>query len=1040
MLLLCKYFRKTKWEVKLYMKANIKNGMSLMVLAIAIVVIIILAGMIILMLTDEDLILQAGKTAFVNDVKFFATQLEVYKSEQLPNGHGRFNPKSLQADESSVTYLSVVDNSKTINNLIPALGKATKYDGQFEVVDGELVFVGTDSKYKGWAGEAGIDVADKGEPKITFIAPEQTTVASGTDIAYTVVFTSNVAISEINLTGKVEILDDGGVALSTQPDISIGTPSGTSTDCVRQVVVTITTDNLSEGRYKLKIKAGAATNINNFTNSKDVISSRSFFIDNTGKDIIPPESPVLVASLTSWTNTNVSVTITYSEDTDIKEYSLDGITWLTYTVAVPVTTNNTTVYARATDAAGNQSGINSLIVSNIDKVMPVVSYGTNGESNVQTASTSVTLSDSGGSDINTSTLQYVWDTQNVAEPSSGWASFINSQIITKTSVTGTYYLWVKGADNAGNIVTEKSNAFVIDNTVPTNPTLVANPTSWTNESVTVTITYSEDTTVKEFSSDGISWSTYAEAIPVRTNNTTVYARGKDAAGNQSGQASLTVANIDNVPPTVAYGTNGASNVQTASTVVTVSDTGGSSINSSTLQYVWSTESVIVPASGWATFTNGQAITKTSVTGTYYLWIKASDNAGNSSISKTNAFVIDNTAPTNPTMSASPTSLTNGNVLVTITYSGDTTIKEYSLNGTTWNTYTSAITVTSNGTVYARGKDAVGNQSGQASLTVANIDKTAPTAPTIQSTPINGTSAGSQNVVFYESTSQSQSQVVTISNLNSVTSSTINTGSVSTSVSGNNVTVYASNGTSTRSVWDSYKYSSYASDYLTGSSDSFPSSISYSSGSYSGTLSKSGSAYVSSGSYTPEDSKSISGYNPGTSTTWDTYKYNGYGWGLYDTYAGNVPNTISYNSDGYSGTLSKNWWSTGHNDTPPSNPQVGDTYNAYSYWGYDYYGTVTRPGSDTRVYRQDYSGLVYAGGYTYYYSYTATLNYLVGSTTTARVTINYPGDATTKQYSVNGGSTWNNYTTALTVSLGTTVYSRCYDAAGNVSTTVSKVAN
>jgi hypothetical protein len=144
--------------------------------------------------------------------------------------------------------------------------------------------------------------------------------------------------------------------------------------------------------------------------------------------------------------------------------------------------------------------------------------------------------------------------------------------------------------------------------------------------------------IKQYSTDGTTWNTYTSPITVSTNNTTIYAKGLDAASNQTAQATLTVANIDVTSPTVTYGTNGGTNPTQASTTVTVNDVGGSDINAATLQYVWDTQNVSTPGSGWVTFTNGSTQTKTG-TGTYYLWVKASDNAGNSVVSKTNVFTV-----------------------------------------------------------------------------------------------------------------------------------------------------------------------------------------------------------------------------------------------------------------------------------------------------------------------------------------------------------------------------------------------------------------
>jgi len=168
--------------------------------------------------------------------------------------------------------------------------------------------------------------------------------------------------------------------------------------------------------------------------------------------------------------------------------------------------------------------------------------------------------------------------------------------------------------------------------------MIASPTEFTNGNVTVTINYSSDSEIKQYSINGTDWSNYTTPIIVSTNNTTVYAKASDSAGNQTGQSTTTVANIDKVLPTVVYGTNGGSG-SVASTTINVSDTGGSLLNIPTLQYAWDTQNTITPSSGWTVFTNGATVTNVNTTGTYYLWVKATDNAGNNIVSKTNVFTV-----------------------------------------------------------------------------------------------------------------------------------------------------------------------------------------------------------------------------------------------------------------------------------------------------------------------------------------------------------------------------------------------------------------
>lgn len=227
------------------------------------------------------------------------------------------------------------------------------------------------------------------------------------------------------------------------------------------------------------------------------------------------------------------------------------------------------------------------------------------------------------------------------------------------------------------------------------------------------------------------------------------------------------------------------------------------------------------------------------------------------------------------------------------------------------------------------------------------------------------SSTSNIVSFSESTSSSQSKSVTIKNLGSVTSASVNTGNVTYSVNNNVVTINVSNGTPTRSSTPSKT----ATDSRTSSTNSFSSSISYNSGEYSGNLSKNGSSFVISGS--AAGSKTASGTHD--SIAWNQYRWNGSSWVIIDSYSPNTP-TISYgpDSDGYSGTLSKTSASyISSSGTAPSNPSVGTTYTQYNTWRGYYSGTVTKP--DNRVYQQNYSGTVY-GTTIYYYTYTVTLNY------------------------------------------------------------------
>jgi len=437
------------------------KGISLIVLVITIIVIVILAGAVILSLSQNNPLNSANESVFKSDLKAFESDLSMYLTEKYVSTVGSYNPESLKADDLTAEYNGVIIAGATIKNIIPILATTDKYNGQLEIVNGRLVYKGTDIPKKRWAEEINLEVVNGDRLNAIISTAIGLPISAGTNAVCTIKISSNSSIDNIDLTGNLQLLDANSVPVVPQPVFTIAAPTGNDTDTLRNVDITINTTTLVEGSYKLKLKARCISNIYGITNESDVETGILFEIDNT-----PPVNPVVSASPSAWTNGNVTVTFSYPLGDILKEYSLNASTWSGYTSPIVVSTNNTTIYARAIDTAGNQSGQTTITIANIDKISPTVAFATNGGTNLKLASTIVTASDLGGSNINASTLQYVWDTQNTTTPVSGWAVFTNATTITKSASTGTYYLWIKGSDNAGNSITTKSNAFVTDNIVP----------------------------------------------------------------------------------------------------------------------------------------------------------------------------------------------------------------------------------------------------------------------------------------------------------------------------------------------------------------------------------------------------------------------------------------------------------------------------------------------------------------------------------------------------------------------------------------------
>lgn len=153
---------------------------------------------------------------------------------------------------------------------------------------------------------------------------------------------------------------------------------------------------------------------------------------------------------------------------------------------------------------------------------------------------------------------------------------------------------------------------------------------------------------------------------------------------------------------------------------------------------------------------------------------------------------------------------------------------------------------------------------------------------------------------------------------------------------------------TITVWDTHTYTySQAASTSDNTGYSYPAStIPYSSGGYSGTLSLtsvSNATYtVDNGSYQNQTSTKTANTSA-SNTTYDTFTWSGSSWVMTTHYNPQLPDTQSYSdAEGYSGTLTKGTGViTGSSGSAPSSPKKGDTWTAYSYWSVTYSETVSK---------------------------------------------------------------------------------------------------
>ncbi|MBD0383644.1 G-D-S-L family lipolytic protein [Paenibacillus sp. WST5] len=174
----------------------------------------------------------------------------------------------------------------------------------------------------------------------------------------------------------------------------------------------------------------------------------------------PPADATFEASIAAPTNNDVVVTINYPEDAVVKEYKIgENGTWTVYTDPV-IITENATVYARGTNAAGLMSNVTDYVVSNIDKIAPVSEASVspaapNGSNGWHTSDVTVTLSA-------IDHLSGVAKTEYQINDGD-WITYTGT---IPAFEEGMYKVGYRSTDHAGNVEQIKTIEFKIDKTVP----------------------------------------------------------------------------------------------------------------------------------------------------------------------------------------------------------------------------------------------------------------------------------------------------------------------------------------------------------------------------------------------------------------------------------------------------------------------------------------------------------------------------------------------------------------------------------------------
>ena len=334
------------------------------------------------------------------------------------------------------------------------------------------------------------------------------------------------------------------------------------------------------------------------------------------------------------------------------------------------------------------------------------------------------------------TKQYSFD-NNIWITYTGPVTIENNRTIYARSIDST---------NQGSDSTRVASLTVtnIDKTQPTVTFGTNGSTSYKkSQSTTVTVT-NAGTSAVNASSLKYQWTQSTTAPAENTFSTTFTSGGtitkSDGTGNNwylwilakntAGNTTIVKSNVFYLDNTAPNTTAPTATSTTNSIVVTSAQTDSNSgINASTRQYSIKKKS----DSSWGSWVtdknNTHTFTNLTLNTEYQVRTQVKDAAGNGyTISGTKAITTVNI--TKPTITLSTTAPTNQNITATITYPEITGLtKQYSYDNKTWTKYTTALTIDTNKTIYARSIDSTNQGSDStrvASLSVTNIDKTPPT--------------------------------------------------------------------------------------------------------------------------------------------------------------------------------------------------------------------------------------------------------------------------------------------------------------------------
>ncbi|MCX5740942.1 MAG: Ig-like domain-containing protein, partial [Proteobacteria bacterium] len=489
------------------------------------------------------------------------------------------------------------------------------------------------------------------------------------------------------------------------------------------------------------------------------------------EDSLAPSTPsALDTSPTSpVNNTNPSITGTADAGTTVAIYTSATCSGAsigtgtatvgnTFSIPVSVAANTTsTFYARATDAANNQSSCSSSVSYIEDSTKPGLPTLTS--TSPLSPSGSATPTVSGTAEANSTVKIYAGSCTTLLATGTATAGGTFA-IVTPVTANATTTLRATATDAASNVSAGSASSLTYTNdaTAPSSPTALAvTPAVTANNNAPVVSGLAEAgslvtlytnaacTTLAGSSGTAAGDGTYAISLAVTNNSTTMYyATAQDAAGNVSACSTSTVTFVeDSLVPATPTGLT--TTPPSPSNVNTPSITGTAEAGSTVKIYSNPACTTQVATGTAAAFASpGIAVTVGNDSSTSF-YATATDAASNvSACSAAVAYAEDSTAPNAPVItSTNPTSPANDTTpILGGTTEANSTVKLYtnaacsgapvgstaSTAGGTFSIAASAVTANTTTTYYATATDAATNVSACTAAAFTYVEDSSPPVP------------------------------------------------------------------------------------------------------------------------------------------------------------------------------------------------------------------------------------------------------------------------------------------------------------------------